>query len=528
MSIPKEPRQLMINIMYLVLTALLALNVSAEIFNAFKVVDKGLEHSSDAYDAANGALPALIRTGAKKKAELQQYADRIDDVRSTSSDLSDYIDGIIDHMIDQTGDKNGEADGGDYIEFAGLTELKGKKDKDITTRYLVKGGVGEELKQKLNDARTQFLSFVDTADRAATNIPLEVDDATWQQAKKNKRKKTWAEFNFNHMPLQAALPILNKFKNDAKASEGELLKYLANKVGTTTDVVLDKYIVISSPKKSYIIKGERYETELSLGAASSASSNTKVAISVNGKNLPVNKDGVAKWSATASRVGVQKYNAVARITNPATDETTTVKREYEFEVGERSVTVSASKMNVFYIGVPNPVEISAAGVASNKVNVSMSGGGGTIKRNSDGTYTVNVTKPTPNGSFAKVSVSADGLNVSKDFRVKPIPDPVAMLGGKDGGTMGSGEFKAQQGVAAILKNFDFDARCRIVGFGIVRAAPRQDAQIAGNVGAKYGAEAQRIVNAVKPGDRYFFENVKAKCPGDPVARKINDMVFKIK
>jgi hypothetical protein len=114
MSIPKQPRQLMINIMYLVLTALLALNVSAEIFNAFKVVDKGLVDSNAAYDRSNAPLPDLIKEGAKKKPEFQKYADRVDDVGKTSKEFSDYVQEMINHMIYYGGNRNGVVDDGDY------------------------------------------------------------------------------------------------------------------------------------------------------------------------------------------------------------------------------------------------------------------------------------------------------------------------------------------------------------------------------------------------------------------------------
>jgi hypothetical protein len=186
-------------------------------------------------------------------------------------------------------------------------------------------------------------------------------------------------------------------------------------------------------------------------------------------------------------------------------------------------------MNVFYIGVDNPVEVSAAGVPSGQVNVSMSGqGGGTISRNADGSFNVKVTRPTAKGEAAIINVTAPGLSAKKDFRVKRIPDPVARLSKESSGTMGNGEFKAQRGVLAALDNFDFDARCDIVGFQLVRVARRQDPEIAVNGGGLYGAEARQLVDKAKPGDTYYYENVKAKCPGDVAARPINPMVFKIR
>jgi len=525
----------MINIMYLVLTALLALNVSAEIFNAFKVVDKGLNQSSASLDKSNASLPEAIDLAAKKKPEYQEYADRVDDVRATSKNFTSFVQEMIDYMIDQAGDKDGEKGDGDYVTYKSVTKLRGEKDKDITTRYLVEGDQGQdpkgpELKSKIQEAYDEFVSYIDEKDRGTVNIPLQIDDETWKNSQ-DKAKKTWSAFNFRQMPLQATLPILNKFINDAKASEAEVLNYLLNTVGgKSTDVVLDKFVVISSPKKSYILKGEKYETELSLGATSSAKSGTKVTMSVNGSPLRINDDGVASWSQNATGLGNKTYTVKASVFNPVTEKTDTYTKQYEYTVGESSMSVSALKMNVFYIGVENPVGVSAAGVNSNQVKVSMSGAGGaSIRKGGDGNYVVTATRPTKPNEFAYVNVTAPGLSAKQEFRVKAIPDPVARLGSNDGGPMGNGEFRAQRGVIAQLKNFDFDARCSIAGFNVVRVPRRDDPKSEVNGGGSFTAGAKSLIDQAKPGDRYYFENVRAKCPGDVgPTRKINDLVFTIK
>ena len=529
MSIPKEPRQLMINIMYLVLSALLALNVSAEIFNAFKVVNKGLISSNKALDTANDAMPGIISERAKKKGEYKIYADRAPIARQYSKELSDYIDGIVDHMIDESGDQSGEHDEGDYVYVKEMRELQGKKDKDITTRYLVnpgrdgeKGQVGAEVKDMILQYKDKFLTLIDSADQAsfASEILLDIDDETWRKSD----KPTWEAFNFNHMPLGATLPIFNKFKNDAKATEAAVLNYLMGKVGGE-DIVLDRFTVVSAPKKSYVIKGEPFETEVFLSASASAASNTGVAISVNGSNLKVDENGVAKWSGGTGSVGVKNYNATATVTNPVTGEVQTYKNTFSYEVGERSCNVAAEKMNVFYIGVDNPVSVTAAGISTNDLNVSASGAGITMTKSGNGKY---IAKVASQGT-ATITVSGGGLAPTKfDFRAKRIPNPRATLSNKDSGAMNNGEFKAQGGVIPVLDNFDFEARCNIAGFTLVRVARRQDPEQQINRGGVFSADSKRLVAQAKPGDTYYFENIRAKCPGDKVTRKINDLIFRIK
>lgn len=529
MSIPKEPRQLMINLMYLVLTALLALNVSAEIFNAFKLVDNGLLKSNSVLDVANEQIPGQVAKLAKKKPELQTYADRANPVRELSKEFVDYIESIKNHLIDISGNKNGEKDAGDYMMAEGVEQLKGMKNKDVTTKYLVLGAKdkniepeGPKIRQKIIDTRDKFLTYIDEADRQAfmDNIALEIDDESWKQS---KDKKSWTDYNFRQMPVGALLPVFTKFQNDAKATEAAILNYLLGKVGGE-DLVLDKFQVVSSPKKTYVIKGEQFETAVFLSASASETTNTGVAIKVNGASLPV-KDGVATFTQTASDTGVKKYTATISVTNPVTNETNTYEGNFEYEVGLRSCNVSADKMNVFYIGVENPVSVSAAGVPTHTLKVSASGGGITLSPAGGGKYIAKVTTP----GEANITVSGDGLAATSFmFRVKRIPDPIARLSKQSGGTMGNGEFKAQGGVGAFLDNFDFDATCNIQGFTLTYVAKRQDPVDSVNESARYNEKSRRLVDQASPGDIFYFDNVKARCPGDTAGRTINSMVFKIK
>lgn len=528
MSIPKEPRQLMINIMYLVLTALLALNVSAEVFNAFKLVDKGLVKSNKSLDEANAALPSAIRDGAKKKESLATYAERVDPILQKSDELSSFLQGIVDNMITESGGYVEDRENpGTYTD-----ELKAAKDYDITTRTLIdaknpKEGIGNEIKDRLLAYKEEIMSYIDEDDKAnfLKEVSVQVDDETWQK----KQKKSWAHMNFDHMPLQAVIPLFSKYINDVKSTESAALNYLAGKVGTTADLTFDKYAIVSAPEKSYVIKGDQYKADLFLTAAAGGDSKTGISIAVNGRNIPLDKDGKATFSETASRNGVRKYTATATLTNPVTGDTETFKKDFEYEVGERSVAVSASKMNVFYIGVDNPVEVSAAGVPSNQIKVSMSGaGGGSIKPDGKGGYSVNVTKPTKLNEFCYINISAPDLSDKKPFRVKRIPDPVPKLSNSRGGSMGSGEFKVQPGVFPVLENFDFDAKCEIAGFRLVRVPKRQDPQVAENRGGRFGSEAVNLVKKAKPTDKFFFENIKCRCPGDPAPRDIGQMVFNIR
>ena len=542
MSIPKEPRQLMINLMYLVLTALLALNVSAEVMNAFFTLDEGNQAS---IATVNSQLDQTVRglktlLSDESKAKYKAIEPAVDKVRADVSSFGAYIDVLRADLVDAAGDRSGTVDDGDFIVSYGKRVPKGKKNKDITTRMLVEEGKGEELKAKILEVKQQMVdSYTDLLTEngenfglkkeeidnriknIGNNLPLGIDDETW---KLSEDKKSWADFKFRQMPLAAVMPLLSQMQSDAKSSEAALVNNMAELAGGRV-VEFDAFFPVVQAEKSYVIKGEPFKAKISVGTYSSSLNPSDIRISVDGRSLPIKSDGTAEYTASTSQIGKKTIKLKAVVKNPLTGEETPGDASYTYEVGERSVTISADKMNVFYIGVDNPISVSAAGIASNDVRVNINGGGGKMKSTGSSTWNVTVSKPTLD---CKINVSGGGMNASKEFRVKRIPDPTARLGNKADGSMGNGEFKAQQGLIAWLDNFDFDAKCKIQGFNLVRVAKRSDPVEVINTGGRFSSKASNLARAAKPGDIFYFENVKARCPGDVAGRKINSLVFRIK
>ncbi len=541
MSIPKEPRQLMINLMYLVLTAMLALNVSAEVMNAFFTLDKGNKESiatvENQLSATEKGLRELLNEEAKAK--FKPIEPALDEVRSTISEFNNYIDDLRHELVDEGGNKNGEEDEGDYKMDHGKRVPIGKKNKDITTRLLVRQERGEELKAKILESREELINTystllnehgktfglkeTDIENRIASmtqNLPLSIDDETWRES---KDKSSWSDFKFRQMPLAAVLPLLSQMQSNAKSSEVALVTNLAELAGGKV-IEFDAFFPVVEAEKAYVIAGEPFKANISVGTYSSQIPPENIRLSVNGQSLNVGDEGKAEFTASTSSVGQKQLNLKVAVTNPLTGETTEGESTFIYEVGRRSVAVSADKMNVFYIGVDNPISVAAAGISSNDLRVSASGGGATISKTGSTNYNVRVTSP----GTATVRVTGGGLNDPFEFRVKRIPDPVAKIAGTTSGTMGNGEFKAQGGVIAELENFDFDARCDIAGFELIYAAPRQDPVPVTNPGPRFNSQARNLINQAKPGDVYYFNNVRAKCPGDQNSRQINPLLVRIR
>lgn len=552
MSIPKEPRQLMINLMYLVLTAMLALNVSAEIILAFFALDRSNQHTtsiiSKELTEKFQAAQAVLDDPSKLKYK-EGINPAIDKIRALSKDFQSYVEELRGKLIDAGGNKDGKLDDGDYYEDHGHKFPLGKKDKDITTRILGNTadggeGKGKELENKIIETRKAMLDVYnqlldqygvqpfglkpeEVASKKKSmegGMTLEVEEVHGDDGSTD-----WATVKFRQMPLAAVLPMLSGIQNNATTSEASLVNEILSYVGGRV-VKFDQFFPVISAKKAYLIKGETFEAEVSIGSYSSSLDPKNVRLSVGGSSISLDKTGKGKYTASASEVGRKTLKLTCSVTNPLTGEVVNGESQYEYEVGVRSVTVSADQMNVFYIGVDNPVTVAAAGVSSNDLKVSCSGGGCNLKPNGSGKYIVTVSDP----GAAKITVSGGGLTATNfDFRVKRIPNPLACFKMGEGdyktdGIIKSGVMGAQRGIFAELVGFDFNAKCSIESYTLYYTRARQDPVEVKASGASFSGNALNAVQAAKPGDQYQFVDIKAKCPGDKFARQVNGMAFQVK
>jgi hypothetical protein len=203
------------------------------------------------------------------------------------------------------------------------------------------------------------------------------------------------------------------------------------------------------------------------------------------------------------------------------------ERPMRMTICDHVPTMSADKMNVFYIGVDNPITCSITGIRADSLKMSISGNGSTIRNYGDGSAIVRLS------SLNKVIVNLvatdrDGKKVSgsKEFRVKYIPDPLPKLGGKNGGTMGAGEFKAQLGLIADLPEFDFYAKFLVVSFDLTVLHENATIQTCTNKGAKFTGTCATLIDQAKPNSVYLFSNIKAVGP-DGRTRQLGTIGFTI-
>lgn len=503
----QTPRQKMIGILYLVLLGLVALNVSDSILEAFKNLTDSLNTST--LNVQSGVDATYASFEATK---LKDEPARAKPIYDRAKKASSYTDELNNYVADLK--KLFETEGGGYNEATG--DINKRDNLDISPRLMINQTRGRALKNKINDTRKKLLALLDAKERQGINLSLQAVDPP-DRAGVNR---TWEQSNFGDgIPLTAAITALAKIQADTKNAESEIVKRILGKMDQAV-VNLDQFSAVVVAPTSYLIQGQPYTAEVFLTASDSKSSPD---ISVGGSRLSI-KDGKGTYTVGTNREGIFSWSGTVRVKQTDGTIKTYTTPIQKYQVSRPSAVVSPDKMNVFYVGVPNPVSVSAPGIPKENLAVSMSGGS---ISGSNGKYTVNVSSP---GTTARVNVSANingkTQNVgSTDFRVKRIPDPIAKFAGKTGGSMSSVVIKSQNALFAILENFDFDAKFKVTRFSLVIAKPRSDVVALQANGNSFSAQMQAAIAAITPGTRVIFDDIVAVGP-DGTQRQLGGMVFK--
>ena len=493
----------MIGILYLVLLALLALNVPDSILDAFKNINNSLETSkSNVNTAVQQLFTAFENTKLKEEpARAKPIYDKAKKAQAIIGDLDKYILSLKEELAKQ---------GGGYDEEKG--DLVKRENEDISPNLMINEKKGTLLKDKINDTRAKLLALLTPEEQKMVSFSLEAKNPE----KSVNGKKSWEEINFGSgTPLTAAMTILTKIQTDAKNAESDVVKIILGKMDQAV-VNLDKFAAVAVAPTSYLVQGQPYKAEVFLTASDSKS---EPAISVNGSALQI-VDGKGVYSVPTNREGIFSWTGVIKVkqTDGSYKEYRTPQQTYQ--VARPSAVVSPDKMNVLYIGVNNPISVSAPGTPTDKVRVSMSGG--SISSAGGGKYNVRVSSP----GTARIAVSAEVAPgktqtlSSTEFRVKRIPDPIAKFAGKTGGSMATVAIKAQNALFAKLDNFDFDATFKVTKFTMIIAKPRADAIVLSTSGGQLSSSMSSALKGIVPGTRVIFDNIVAVGP-DGTSRQLN-------
>jgi len=494
MALPKEPRQKMINMMYLVLTALLALNVSAEIINAFKTVNTSLNKSNSTLSAASGEIYSAFQTSLedlKTREKAAIWKPKADQIKELSDKVSTYIDNLKDKLKRESG----------YNPEKGDTSFK-VENLDAATRLMGTGtdGEGEKLRLALEEYKKNVLAVdPEIAKEFDHSLPINTDKPVSEAGNTNQ---SWSAAYFHMTPTIAALTILSKFQNDVKNTENKVASFCFKKIGDVK-VIYDKFEPMVGTNSTYLMPGENLELKAGLGAFNAS---VKPKVFVNGSPVPVGENGVAELKMPAGGSGAHSLKVDVKYPDPNTGEEKTISKTIDYTVGQPSgVAVMADKMNVLYVGVDNPLTITA-GAGSEKVSASINNG--SVSKAGGAKY---IAKPKEPGT-ADVNVIVDGKSAGKvSFRVKYLPPPTAMVGNLEMGQVSSAQFKAMGGVRAVLQNSEFEALYEVLSYTIADLGAPDYNPVANN-GARWAGNAASVVSNLKPGKGVYIDNIKARGP----------------
>lgn len=502
-------RQRMINIMYLVLLAMLALNVSDTILNAFKNINDSLDASkTNVSSSLDQLFSAFQNTELKNKPErAKPIWDKANQAKAYASELNKYIQRLKDEF--KTAGEGIDEETGDFVL---------RDNMDIAQHIMINKKEGEKLKAKINETRTKLIALLDARDQNSVSFSLEAKDPE----KPIGGKKKWEEINFGEgTPLTAANTILTKIQSDLKNAEAEVVKKLFSGMNPN-QMTLDRFKAVAVPSGSYVIQGQPYKAEVFLTASDSKSNPD---ISVNGGILQV-KDGVGTYTGSTNAVGSFTWKGTIRVKQADGEVKTYETQPITYQVAKPSATVSSTNLNVIYAGIPNPFSISAPGFSLESLKASISGGS---LSGSAGKYMVNV----PGSLIGKevtisVSGTTDGKTLSLGsnvFRVKPVPNPVAKFAGKMGGPI-SGNRLADHEVSAVMENFEFDINIKVIKFTVTVVKPRQDAQPYYCTGDTFNAQARAALANLPSRSVVYIDNIVAQMP-DGRTPTLNTMVFTV-
>jgi gliding motility-associated protein GldM len=526
MALPKEPRQKMINMMYLVLTALLALNVSSEILNAFKTVDKSITTSNGIIDSKNAVTYNSFVEKAKDPqtaAKAAIWKPKADKARELSTAMYNDLEALKKRLKEESG-----------LEIKDGVEHFKEDNLDAATRLMDKQGEGKKLYDKLGAYKQQMLAILNPAEFAndpilqksvqkarddfEKSLPINLQVPKSQSGNQLSNNANGWTTNYFHMtPTIAGLTILSKFQNDVKNSESQMVDYFHDQIGAVK-VVFDQFQAIAQASSNYVMPGDDLEITAGVGAFSAAA---KPRITIGGQNMPLTPEGTAIFKTQASGTGTKVIPVRIEYTKPD-GSTAVVNKEVKYEVGMPSgASVFLEKMNVMYVGVDNPITISGGSVGAEKVQVRFAGG--SISRVSGDHY---VAKPSQPG-MSEITVIADGKPFKFPMRLKSLPLATGFVGASKGGRISAASFKAQGGLIARLEDSEFQADYRVVSYVLAaNGGCVTNYQQAPNDGNRWTGSAKAIIDKACPGTTIFFDQIRVVGP-DGKVREINPMVFQL-
>jgi gliding motility-associated protein GldM len=492
------PRQKMINLMYLVFIAMLALNMSKEVLSAFGILNNKIESSNSITDTRNES--SFLQLQQKAKDQPLQYGDKkakVDKIRALCKDYSDYIEGIKTNITKGfPKDKEGNYPCEQMDKSDAVDNLFYKGDKESKE--------GKEFLERIRGFAGQLKaiggSSIAEVEMKKIEKRFETKDVYSEKA---EAKLPWLDYNYHHFPLIASVTKLTQLQADIKTTESDIMEGMF-KSDLVAAASLTAYQPIVVPEKTAFFQGEAVKGKIILGKFDP--NLVAKSVVVNGVSVPA-KAGQADFSFGAGAVGEHEITGSFNFDENGKVISLPIKGNYVVVPQPKSANISADKMNVVYRGLPNPMTISFAGISDDKVSASAPG---LTRATGTGKYNLNPGS----GTEVKVSVTAklpDGKPVSdsKIFRIKNIPAPAGAIGGVTGVQKGAKSRLEVSQVSAQLQDFLYDLNFQVTRFSF--KVPGQAAIIVS--GDRVNAQCKAALARATKGDQISIFDIKTKIMG---------------
>ena len=525
-----SPRQKMINMMYLVLTALLALNVSKEVLDAFVKANISLMQQEQIMASKNMGTYNELSNQVLLNPNDEKYK-RADAQASELSKVTQEMLKKLDRLrLDLLINVEGVDEAGAKKLAENPFEVNKKDDYDMPTNFFGTGeapgnqGKAGQLKKDLAAFKKELLEM--TKNNSAVAKSLEIIDLKDPDPKSETvvkhRLTTWEMKYFYHLPLAAALLELSKWENIVRSSEAEVLKFIWDQISADA-VKFDAVRAQIVPKSTFVVSGSNFEADVFLAAYNTAmkpeivtggSVDTLTGEVPGGTILDTSKiiNGVGRVQIPASGAGERTFAGVINLVEKATGKKVPYPFQTKYTVSPPMASVAATKMNVFYRGLDNPVTVSVPGyppsqlIVSGSGPISVSGGNGNyvVKANNTGAAKINVSVKTEDGRTISMG--------SQEFRVKTIPTPVLKWGGKRSGELVPAGLASVSPLIPEMENFDFEVYSRILSFEISytgQGGLLQRREVTGN---QIPGDLQGKIRSMRRGEKVFFSDVVIQLP----------------
>ncbi len=511
---PETPRQKMIGMMYLFLTAMLALNVSGELLQAFVTLDEGFNQSRGTVERKSEALYVQFENAFKNnQKKAGDDWKKANDIKLAADSLVGHIQNLKIILAHTAGGPEATPD-----KYTGMDNV------DVAPQIMIVEKGGERsalLKSEMGKFKELLVSFLDKNDPADSAFILAYEEMFNTDPIKGEKdvEKSWQSTKFEHIPLSASMAMLSKIQGDVRSAEADMVTNLYANINKDS-YKFDRLASVVKPYKTTILEGETYTAELFMAAYDPTIIPT---IIVDGKRIDDIIDGKGILKQTRG-VGEYKWKGYIEMPSPDGSEYIKYPIEDEYQVVKPNAVISPIKMNVFYEGVDNPVAISVPGVASRDLRISMSN----VKHRMSGANYIVTPNPGTAGKQSVVSVNAqlDGKNKfigQQEFRIKRVPDPVPVVAGQTGGKIGKSILVAQAAVFAEMKDFDFELKYDITRFSIsvIKNGYSVDER---SESGRITEQQKELIKGMGPGSKVSFEGIRAKGPGGDT-RDLGTMTF---